>query len=176
MRKWTLREKKKLIVVLILAALGALFGYIETLIPPVFGSLAHLRVQLGVILALFALLAYGPLEALMVYGVRSVAYGLICDDGYAILLEITAFAVAAVAVWGVMKARKVGAGTHGAVAGAAYAVVYTALGCILPRSGAMWQTLLQTMAFYAVNMGVLGVAAWVALRYLPERLIFDNLE
>ena len=176
MRKWTLREKKKMIAVLATGALAALFGYIETLIPPVFFGLAHLGLQLAVLPALFVLLAYGPLESLIVYGLRCITYGLVTNDGYAILFELAAYAVAVAAVYGVMKLRKVGGSTHGAVAGVVYALVYSALGCILTKSGAIWQMTLQSVAFCAVNMGVWGVAAYVALRYIPARIIFDDVK
>ncbi len=173
-RRYSIKEKKKLLVVLISAVLAGVLGYVETLIPAVFPAVPYLRVHLSVFFALFAVLAYTPFESILIWGVRSVVYGLVLDDGYAILFELAAGALAAVVVWALRRTRIFGGATMGIPMGIVYAFVYTCLACIVPRSAAPFGALAQAMAFYAVNYLPLGVLAYVALRYLPEYLIFDD--
>lgn len=175
MRKWTLKEKKKLVVLLICTVLGGVLGFVDTLIPPLFAEIPFLVVQLGMLPALFVLLAYGPAEAILVWGAHSVVYGLVLDDGYAIIFQFAAAAAAFAAVWAVMRTQRFGAIASGGVNGVVYAFVYTCLLCIVPKMAAPFVWLAHSFAFYFVCHGVLGALAYLGLRFIPERLLFDDI-
>ncbi|MBQ4444103.1 MAG: hypothetical protein II896_05590 [Clostridia bacterium] len=174
MKKWTLTSKKKLIVTLVCAVLAGLLGYVETLIPPLFPTVPYLRVQLGVLFAAFLLVCYSPAEAAIAFGVRSIVYGLVLDDGLAIVFELAAFTAASVAAWGLLKTRRFSALPIGAALGVAYAFVYTCLIAINVHRGAPFALIAETMTFYLVDYLVLGVGAWLALRYVPPKILFDE--
>ena len=174
MKEWTLTTKKKMLTTLACLIAAGVLGYLETLIPPLFASLPFLRVELGVLFALFVLFAYSPLEAIIVYGVRSIVFGLVLDDGFAILWSLLSASAAMVAGWAMLRTRKFSPLFIGAGIGLIYAFVYTAFACISAARATPFALLDKTMAFYTVDYLVMGALAAVALRYIPERWIIDR--
>lgn len=174
MRKWTNVDKRKLIVTLIAVAVAGVLGYVETLIPPIWPALPFLRVQLGIMFAAFVLLCYSPAEATLVWGVRCIVFGLVCDDGYAILFELLAGVLAFLAFWALTRTAKFGTISLGALMGLVYGLVYTCFMCIVPRSAAPFSLVAQTLLFYMVDYLVCTALAYIAFRYIPDRLLFDH--
>jgi len=174
MRKWTLTTKKRLLTLLVCAAVAGVTGYVETLIPPLFPALPYLRVHIGMLLAIFVLLTSSPIDAVMVWGVRCLVFGLVQDDGYAIIFEALAGVAAFFAVWALLRTLKGGSLPIGVAIGFVYALIYTCLASITAKSGALFALLPQSLTFYMVNHLALGCLAYIALRYIPERILFDR--
>jgi hypothetical protein len=174
MKEWTLIAKRKMVIVLICMVMAGIFGYIETLIPAIFVRLPYLRVHIAMLFVIFVLLCYSPIEASIVWGVRCLVWGLMQDDGYAIIFELMAGVAALVALWSLLRTRRFGSLPMGAVLGIVYAFVYACLACIVPKSGVPLTQLAESMTFYAVNHLALGVLSYLALRYIPPQCIFDK--
>ena len=174
MRKWTLTAKHRMITLLISAVFAGVLGYVESLIPAIFPILPYLRVHVGMLFALFVLLTSSPIDAVMVWGVRCMVFGLVQDDGFAIIFETLAGVAAFFAICAILKRFKGGSLPVGVGVGFVYAVVYTCLASITAKSGALFALLPQTLAFYIVNHFVLGILAYVALRFIPEKVLFDE--
>lgn len=173
MRKWSLLAKRRMLTLLSCGVLAGVLGYVETLIPPIFAGLPYLRMHLGMLFALFVLLASSPIDATLVWGVRCLVFGLVLDDGYAIIFEVLAGVAAFYAVWALLKTRRFGSLPMGLFIGFVYALVYVCFASITAHSGALFAQLPKALAFYMVNHFALGLLAYVALRYIPEKVLSD---
>lgn len=175
-RKWTLKEKKKLFVVLIAGVLSGVLGYVESVIPPICAAYPYLRVQIAMALAFFALLCYSPAEAAMVYGVRCIVYGLVQNDGYAILFEWVAACLALVAIWTILRLRLFSTPLLGVALGVTYGLAYMCIASIALRHVALFAATAEILTFYAVGYLALGLIAYLMVRFIPEKLLFETDE
>ena len=169
-----LQSKKKLVITLGCMALGALFGYIETLIPALFVRVPFATLHIAILFALFATVCYSPAEGGLAWGVRCLVYGLVSNSSYLLIFDLVAGVAALLAVWLLLRTAQWGVLLLAPAMAVVYTLVYCSLFCIALGNGAIFALYGPFVAFACVNFGILGAIVYFALKYIPVRFLMDE--
>lgn len=168
------KNKKRLFITLGAMALGALFGYIETLIPAVLGSMSFAKVQLSLLFVLFVTVCYSPAEGGLAWGARCLVNGLCIKDGNCMLIELAAGVAALCAFYYVLRTGKVGLLFLSPLYALCYSIVYCVGYSIAMSNAYIFYQCAPYAAFVLVNSLPWFVAVYIAVRYLPIRWLQDE--
>ena len=155
-------------------AMGALFGYIETLIPPFVARIPFATVHIAILFALFVTVCYTPAEGGLVWGVRCLVFGLVQSNGYLLVFELVAGVAALLLVWLLLRTRQWGVLLLSPAMAIVYTLVYCGLFSISLGNGALFVLYGYYATFIMVNFAIYTVAVYFALRHLPRCVLQDE--
>ena len=164
-----MKNKKKVIVLIALIVLGGLCGYLETLVPAVVPS-ATFRFEFALIFALVAVCLYGYVEGVLVYGVRTVVFGIVLGNTEMLLGSLVCGLAALLFVWGLLMTNKLGLISVAGLSGIVGSLFYYVVHALSTKSVAVFVAWPLDALLSAVWYAVCATLAWLAVRFLPEKV------
>ncbi len=165
-----MKDTRKMIVVLALAALNVAIGFGESYIPAPISAIPFVKIELSLFVALTAVTLYGPLEGVLVYGVKCLVMGLILKSPsliiYTIVASVVCFGLYYLCLWakcGVLPAAFVG--------GVGYALGYYSMVAAVLANGAVFNSFPIAALFLGAVTMVWGVPAFFINKYVPREWI-----
>lgn len=167
-------KSKKIATIGILTALALIISLFEALLPPIIPILPFAKVGLSQIVILSALIILGPFEASVVLLVRSLLVAIFVGNPSMMLYSIPAGIISLALMTGLLKSKSFSIIAISMASGAIHNLVQITVASFITKSTAVFFYAPYLMIFGAIAGVVTGLACYILIKKLPERLLIND--